>query len=106
MFLRKLTSTSHEKLFFVKVGDMVPISTVEQSETGVKLYSSYDYYDRPMVTFRSKALFKGDFNTALGLFSQGDSATFKIRVDSLIRVRQKPAVPKANTFCIPLKWTG
>lgn len=87
----------------IKDGDMAAISTIEQTETGVKLYSSYDYDDRPMITFKSTPLFKGDFNTALGLLSQGDSATFKIRVDSLIRVGQKPAGTKGQYILYTVK---
>lgn len=87
----------------IKDGDMVALSMIEQTETGVKLYSTYDYDDRPVITFKSKPLFKGDFNSALGLLSQGDSATFRIRVDSLIRVGQKPAGTKGQYLLYTIK---
>jgi FKBP-type peptidyl-prolyl cis-trans isomerase FkpA len=74
----------------IQIGDMIAISTIQRTEEGVVLTSSYDNDDRPVISFRRKSLFKGDLNAALGLLSEGDSASFKISIDSL---KEKDELP-------------
>lgn len=73
----------------IKEGDFVVFGVVEKTEGDSVLYSSYDY-DRPSLTVKEKSIFKGDFAAALGLLSEGDSATFKLNVDSMVLKMGRP----------------
>ncbi len=78
----------------IKEGDFVAFQMVQKTEEDSTINNTYDY-DRPMFVAAQKPLFKGDLYTALGMLSEGDSATFKINADSL---QQKMNMPKpANT---------
>lgn len=69
----------------IKVGDFTALTYSVKTEEGTTLYNSYDEDSRPVFKFREPARFKGDFFTALGLLSEGDSAVFKINIDSLVK---------------------
>lgn len=78
----------------IKEGDFIAFQMVQKTEEDSTINNTYDY-DRPMFVAAQKPLFKGDLYTALAMLSEGDSATFKINVDSL---QQKMNMPKpANT---------
>jgi len=62
---------------------------IEKTEGDSVLYSSYDY-DRPSLTVREKSLFTGDLSAAFALLSEGDSATFKINLDSMVLKMGRP----------------
>ncbi|MFA6944646.1 MAG: FKBP-type peptidyl-prolyl cis-trans isomerase, partial [Pedobacter sp.] len=47
-------------------------------------------YDRPSLLVKEKSVFKGDLFAALGLLSEGDSATFKINIDSMVQKMNRP----------------
>jgi len=68
----------------IKVGDFTALTFSIKTEEGTVLYNSYDEDSRPVFKFREPARFKGDFFTALGLLSEGDSAVFKINIDSMV----------------------
>ncbi|HEY0669737.1 MAG TPA: FKBP-type peptidyl-prolyl cis-trans isomerase [Sphingobacteriaceae bacterium] len=68
----------------IKEGDFASIFAIEKTENDSVIYSSYEMDNRPALLSRDVAYFKGDFNTALGMLSEGDSATFKINRDSLV----------------------
>ncbi|MBC7743565.1 MAG: FKBP-type peptidyl-prolyl cis-trans isomerase [Flavobacterium sp.] len=76
----------------IKDGDFVAFNATEKTEGDSVLYSSYDY-DRPSLLVKEPSLFKGDLFAALALLSEGDSATFKINIDSMVAKmgRPKPA---------------
>jgi FKBP-type peptidyl-prolyl cis-trans isomerase FkpA len=76
----------------IKDGDFVAFNATEKTEGDSVLYSSYDY-DRPSLLIKEPSLFKGDLFGALALLSEGDSATFKINIDSMVTKmgRPKPA---------------
>ncbi len=73
----------------IKEGDFVSIQAVEKTEEDSVLFSSYEF-DRPSLLVRQKSIFKGDLFEALGMLSEGDSATFKISIDSMEKKMQKP----------------
>lgn len=75
----------------IKDGDFVSFKAIEKTEEDSVLYSSYDY-DRPSALVKEKALFAGDLYTALGMLSEGDSATFKISIDSMEKKMNRPKV--------------
>jgi FKBP-type peptidyl-prolyl cis-trans isomerase FkpA len=73
----------------IKEGDFVAFKAVEKIEGDSVLFSSYDY-DRPSLLVREKSVFKGDLSAALGILSEGDSATFKINIDSMVQKMGRP----------------
>ena len=88
----------------IKEGDFVAFNAIEKTEEDSVLYSSYDY-DRPSLLVKEKSLFKGDLFAALGFLSEGDSATFKINIDSMVAKmgRPKPANTKGKYLLYILK---
>lgn len=78
----------------IKEGDFLVLKAIQKTEEDSVIYSSVDF-DRPAFMPQQKPAFKGDLYTALGMLSEGDSATFKISLDSL---QTKMNMPKpANT---------
>jgi FKBP-type peptidyl-prolyl cis-trans isomerase len=73
----------------IKEGDFVAFKAIEKTEGDSVLYSSYDY-DRASLLVKEKSVFKGDLYAALGLLSEGDSATFKINIDSMVQKMGRP----------------
>ena len=74
----------------INEGDFVSVWAVQKTEEDSVIYSSYDY-DRPSILPQQKPSFQGDLYTAIGMLSEGDSATFKISIDSMT---QKMGMPK------------
>lgn len=78
----------------IKEGDFIAFNMIQKTEEDSTINNTYDY-DRPMFVAEQKSVFKGDIYGALGMLSEGDSATFKINLDSL---QAKMNMPKpANT---------
>ena len=88
----------------IQIGDFVVCKLVEKTENDSLLFSSY-LYDRPALLVREKSLFKGDLYAALGLLSEGDSASFKINADSMAAKmgRPKPKDLKGKYLVYTLK---
>jgi FKBP-type peptidyl-prolyl cis-trans isomerase FkpA len=88
----------------IKEGDFVVFGVVEKTEGDSVLYSSYDY-DRPSLLIKEKSIFKGDLFSGLGMLSEGDSATFKINIDSMVLKmgRPRPADTTAKYLVYNLK---
>ncbi len=74
----------------IQEGDFVALHTIQKTEEDSVLTNSYDF-DRPIFVTQQKSVFKGDIYQSLGMLSEGDSATFKINMDSL---SQKMNMPK------------
>ena len=73
----------------IKEGDFVAFKAIEKTEDDSVLYSSYDY-DRPSLMIVERSLFKGDLIAGLALLSEGDSAIFKINIDSMVQKMGRP----------------
>jgi FKBP-type peptidyl-prolyl cis-trans isomerase len=86
MFYKIHTDKSGET---IKEGDFIAFKAIEKTEDDSVLYSSYDY-DRPSLMIKEKSIFKGDLYAALALMSEGDSATFKINIDSMVQKMGRP----------------
>lgn len=84
----------------IKVGDFTALTYAIKTEEGKVLYNSADEDDRPVFKFREPDRFKGDFFTALGVLSEGDSATFKINVDSLVTKIGEPRPETQSKYLI------
>lgn len=74
----------------IKELDFMAVTIVEKNERDSILYNMYDYDRRSVVLVRDKSRFKGDLNSAYGMLSEGDSATFKINADSMAVSQGKP----------------
>ena len=88
----------------IKIGDFVAFKFIQKTEQDSIISSSYDY-DRSAFIEREKSLFKGDMYAALGLLSEGDSASFKINIDSMVAKmgRQKPGNAKDKYLVYTIK---
>ncbi|WP_442794793.1 FKBP-type peptidyl-prolyl cis-trans isomerase [Pelobium manganitolerans] len=62
-------------------GDFISLNIIAKTDGDSVLYNSYEL-DRPSQTFVSKPSYDGDLFYAIKLLSKGDSATFKIDLDS------------------------
>lgn len=74
----------------VKDGDFIVFKFIQKTEDDSVMYNSSDY-ERPAMTIKQKPGFTGDMFTAIGMLSEGDSASFKISIDSLVN---KLGMPK------------
>ncbi|HYK77212.1 MAG TPA: FKBP-type peptidyl-prolyl cis-trans isomerase [Daejeonella sp.] len=88
----------------IKDGDFVAFNAIEKTEEDSVLYSSYDL-DRPSLLIKEKSVFAGDLFAALGMLSEGDSAIFKINIDSMVTKlgRPKPEHTKGKYLLYTLK---
>lgn len=66
----------------IKEGDFIALKAIQKTEGDSVIYSSYET-ERPSFIPQQKPVFKGDLFTGLALLSEGDSATFKISIDSM-----------------------
>ncbi len=62
-------------------GDFISLNIIAKTDGDSVLYNSYEL-DRPSQTFVSKPAYDGDLFYAIKLLTKGDSATFKIDLDS------------------------
>ncbi len=76
----------------IKDGDFISINVVQKTDDDSVMYSSYEY-DRPAFLNVQKPGYKGDIFSALGLLSEGDSATFKMDIDTLEAAMKKQGNP-------------
>jgi FKBP-type peptidyl-prolyl cis-trans isomerase len=85
-------------------GDFVSFKLIEKTEEDSIIFSSYDF-DRPSLIIKEKPLFKGDLYEGLGMLSEGDSATFKISIDSMEKKMNapKPKNTKGKYFVFTIK---
>lgn len=82
----------------LKEGDFISIRAVQKNEKDSVMYSSYEL-DQPTFIPMQKSTFKGDLYSALEMLSEGDSATFKLPVDSLVK-RGMQAPPGKDKFLV------
>jgi FKBP-type peptidyl-prolyl cis-trans isomerase FkpA len=102
-----LKSEGKEK---IKEGDFVKLNGIQTIETKSNgdstLVNTYDQ-DRPAFFPISKSTFKGDMVAALELLGEGDSAVFKLNLDSMAKYsgQPKPATAKTNyaTFTVKIE---
>lgn len=66
----------------IKEGDFIAFNVIQKTEEDSVMFNSFDM-GRPAYTAQQKSMFKGDFSTAFAMLSEGDSASFKINLDSL-----------------------
>lgn len=71
----------------IKTGDFMSINLVLTTDGDSVLYSTYQQ-GRPVFAPMPKPEKKGDITTGFGLLSEGDSATFKMNIDSIFKKGQ------------------
>lgn len=84
-------------------GDFISLNIIAKTDGDSVLYNSYEL-DRPSQTFVSKPTYPGDLFYAIKLLSKGDSATFKIDLDSAeAKGQPKPATIKGKYVIYTVK---
>lgn len=68
----------------IEEGDLTALTYTVKTEEGAGWYDSNDEDGRLAFKFREHPYFKGDLFSALGLLSEGDSAIFRINIDSMV----------------------
>lgn len=68
----------------IKENEFAAITYTQKTDDGIMVHDKARYDSRPTYLFRQPSFFKGDMFEALGNLSEGDSAVFKIRIDSMI----------------------
>jgi FKBP-type peptidyl-prolyl cis-trans isomerase FkpA len=87
----------------VKEGDFLAIKFIQKTEEDSILASSFDT-DRPVFLAQQKASFKGDIYDGLAMLSEGDSATFKVNLDSMAaKGMPKPTNTKGKYMLFTIK---
>ena len=92
------TDAGKEKL---KEGDIVKLNFVQKNERDSVIFSTYDI-ESPQVFPVAKKVYGGDMNDVLTLFGEGDSATFKLNLDTMAKRtgQEKPAQNKKDTYLV------
>ncbi|HEX7365850.1 MAG TPA: FKBP-type peptidyl-prolyl cis-trans isomerase [Pelobium sp.] len=84
-------------------GDFISLNIIAKTDGDSVLYNSYEL-DRPSQTFVSKPSYPGDLFYAIKLLSKGDSATFKIDLDSAeAKGQPRPATIKGKYIIYTVK---
>ena len=71
----------------IKDYDFISLSYKVLDTRGNTISSTYGFDGRPVLRYKVKPYFKGDLNDILSLASEGDSLTFKLSKDSLIKYK-------------------
>jgi len=85
-------------------GDIIKINAIQKTEKDSVMSSTYDN-QQPAVFPVSKKQWAGDITDALSLLAEGDSATFKIDLDSMAKYsgQPKPATQKDKYMVFTVK---
>lgn len=73
----------------IKEGDIIKINFVQTNDKDSVLGSTYDN-ENPQVFPVQKKMYAGDMNDVLTLFGEGDSATFKVNLDTMAFYSKQP----------------
>lgn len=77
----------------IKEGDLVKLNFVQKNERDSVMFSTYDI-ESPQVFPVAKKVYGGDMNDVLTLFGEGDSATFKLNLDTMAARTNQPKPPQ------------
>jgi FKBP-type peptidyl-prolyl cis-trans isomerase FkpA len=88
----------------IKPGDIVKLNFIQKSEKDSIMASTYDM-EQPQVFPVSPKVYAGDMNDVLTLFGEGDSATFKLNLDTMALKsgQPKPATTKDTYMVFTVK---
>jgi len=76
----------------IKEGDIVKLNFVQKNERDTVIFSTYDI-ESPQVFPVAKKMYGGDMNDVLTLFGEGDSASFKLNLDTMAKRTGQPKPP-------------
>lgn len=79
-------SAGNEK---IKEGDIVKMNFIQKNDKDSVLSSTFDS-ETPAVFPAQKKMYAGDMNDVLTLFGEGDSATFKVNLDTMALHSKQP----------------
>lgn len=79
-------SAGNEK---IKEGDIVKMNFIQKNDKDSVLSSTFDS-ETPAVFPAQKKMYAGDMNDVLTLFGEGDSATFKVNLDTMAVHSKQP----------------
>lgn len=79
----------------IQVGDIIKMHFLQKNDKDSVFMSTWDN-EMPQVFPVQKAVYKGDINDVLLLFGEGDSATFKVNLDTM--AAHNPGQPKPEQF--------
>ncbi len=73
----------------IKVGDIIKINFIQKNDKDSIMFNSFDLGQAQVFPVQ-KATFKGDMNDMLTLLGEGDSAFFKVNLDTLAAKNKQP----------------
>lgn len=73
----------------IKEGDIVKMNFIQKNDKDSVLGSTYDN-ENPQVFPVQKKMYAGDMNDVLTMFGEGDSATFKVNLDTMAFYSKQP----------------
>jgi FKBP-type peptidyl-prolyl cis-trans isomerase FkpA len=73
----------------IKEGDIIKLNFIQKSEKDSIMANTYDL-EQPQVFPVAKKMYAGDMNDVLSLFGEGDSATFKLNLDTMAKYSGQP----------------
>jgi FKBP-type peptidyl-prolyl cis-trans isomerase len=76
----------------IKPGDIIKLNFIQKSEKDSIMNSTYDF-EQAQVFPVSPKVYPGDMNDVLTLFGEGDSATFKLNLDTMALKSGQPKPP-------------
>jgi FKBP-type peptidyl-prolyl cis-trans isomerase FkpA len=85
----------------IQTGDIVKLNFIQKNERDSVMFSTYDI-EQAQVFPVGKKQYAGDMNDVLFLFGEGDSATFKLNLDTMAKHtnQPKPAANAKDTYLI------
>ncbi|QNL50997.1 FKBP-type peptidyl-prolyl cis-trans isomerase [Olivibacter sp. SDN3] len=83
----------------IKEGDFVSLGAVITTESDSVLNSSYEM-EQPFYLAAQKPMYPGDIFTALTMLGEGDSAVFKLNIDSMVSKSGQPKPPFKGDYIV------
>ncbi|HWV73892.1 MAG TPA: FKBP-type peptidyl-prolyl cis-trans isomerase, partial [Pseudosphingobacterium sp.] len=83
----------------IKEGDFISLGAIITTENDSLLNSSYEM-EQPFYLAAQKPMYKGDIFTALSMLGEGDSAVFKLNIDSMVAKSGQPKPPFKGKYIV------
>jgi FKBP-type peptidyl-prolyl cis-trans isomerase FkpA len=79
----------------IKEGDVIKVNFIQKNERDSVMFNTYDVGQGQIFPV-GKMAYPGDMNDVLFLFGEGDSATFKLNLDTMAKNTGQPKPPTAE----------
>ncbi|MEH6304643.1 FKBP-type peptidyl-prolyl cis-trans isomerase [Olivibacter sp. CPCC 100613] len=83
----------------IKEGDFVSLGAVISTESDSVLNSSYEM-EQPFYLATQKPMYPGDIFTALSMLGEGDSAVFRLNIDTMVAKTGQPRPPFKGQYIV------